>query len=178
MNKILLFVASILFLLVSCQKTKETGTQPPKEVVFEEKEIPLDTMGAWVRLVMQRPEGVLRGFDLGVPMDTIKNKEKATLQEQNKEQNYLSYTFDVEDDFVDILYYFDEQNTLKAVQVNAVVNGVESFWEDFKKFYEVRYGKAQKTEAQRITWRSKKGYTIQLANTKGETKASIRIEKK
>ncbi|MDX1904319.1 MAG: hypothetical protein SFU27_09200 [Thermonemataceae bacterium] len=168
----------LLLSLYACQSKSDKNEKKNVEQIHQEAEIPLDTMGAWVRLVMLSPQGVLRGFDLGTPLDSIKKNEKATLQEENKEKKYIAYTFDVDDDFVDIIYELDEQNKLKAVRVNAVVNGVESFLEDFRKFYELRYGRSKKIDAQNVVWQSKKGYQIKLSNTKGETKASIIIEKK
>lgn len=167
------FTLLILLCLVACEKKAEDK----KEAIrTEDPTIPLDTMGEWVKIVMKQKEGVLRGFEIGDVMDSIRLKEKAKIHEDNKDKKYITYTFDVDEDFVDITYFYNDAQKLRAIQVNAVVNGVESFLEDFTKFYELRYGAAQKLNDTTQAWKSIKGYKIKLSKKNKESGASILIE--
>ncbi|MFN3315675.1 MAG: hypothetical protein ACK40K_02600 [Raineya sp.] len=162
-----------ILLFVACEKK----TEEKKEVIrTEDPTIPLDTMGEWVKLVMKQKEGVLRGFEIGDNIDSIKIKEKAKIHEDNKEKKYITYTFDVDEDFVDITYFYNDAQKLKAIQVSAVVNGVESFLEDFTKFYDLRYGVGKKLNDTMQVWKAIKGYQIKLAKSSKESRASILIE--
>ncbi|GAB4126745.1 MAG: hypothetical protein OHK0045_06350 [Raineya sp.] len=164
-----------LFLIfVACEKKIE---EKEKEVLrTEDLVIPLDTMGEWVKLVMKQKEGVLRGFEIGDNIDSVRLKEKAKIHEDNKEKKYITYTFDVDEDFVDIVYFYNEARKLRSIKVNAVVNGVESFLEDFKKFYDLRYGAGKKINDTLQVWKAVKGYQIKLYKSSKESSATILIE--
>jgi hypothetical protein len=163
-----------ILLFVACQKQKEE--QQKEAIRTEDPVIPLDTMGDWVKLVMKQKEGVFRGFEIGDAIDSIKAKEKAKIHEDNKEKQYITYTFDIDDDFVDITYHYDQAKKLKSIHVNAVVNGVESFLEDFTKFYDLRYGAGKKLNDTLQVWKTLKGYQIKLIKKNKESAASIIIE--
>ena len=164
----------VILLFVACEKKAE---EEKKEVVqTEDPIIPLDTMGDWVKLVMKQKEGVLRGFEIGDNIDSIKLKEKAKIHEDNKEKKYITYTFDIDEDFVDIMYFYNDSQKLTSIKVQAVVNGVESFLEDFAKFYDLRYGTSKKINDTMQVWKAIKGYQIKLSKSSKESGASIVIE--
>lgn len=164
----------LLLAFIACDKKEE---KTKKELVrTEDPVIPLDTMGEWVKIVMKQKEGLLRGFEIGDKIDSIRLKEKAKIHEDNKEKKYITYTFDVDEDFVDISYCYNDSLKLTAIKVSAVVNGVESFIEDFEKFYNLRYGEAKKINDTTQVWKSVRGYRISLARKNKESGASIIIE--
>ena len=163
-----------ILLFMACEKKAE---ERKKEVVrTEDPIIPLDTMGDWVKLVMKQKEGVFRGFEIGDAIDSIKLKETAKIHEDNKDKKYITYTFDIDEDFVDITYFYNQSNKLSAIRVNAVVNGVESFLEDFTKFYDLRYGAGKKVNDTLQIWKTSKAYQIKLSKGGRESGATILIE--
>lgn len=168
------FTLFVVLFFLACEKKVE---EQKKEVVrTEDPVIPLDTMGDWVKLVMKQKEGVFRGFEIGDAIDSIKLKEKAKIHEDNKDKKYITYTFDIDEDFVDIMYFYNQSNKLSAIKVNAVVNGVESFLEDFTKFYDLRYGVGKKLNDTLQVWKAIKGYQIKLSKGSRESGATILIE--
>ncbi len=173
--KAILAVSLFFLLIFACQK-KEKPTET-KQIVFQEKPIPLDTLGEWVKIVMNKQkDGILRGFELGTPLDTIKAKEKVKILEENPSQGYITYSFDIDEDMVDITYRYDENRKIKAFEVLAIVNGVESFIQDFTTYYNLRYGNAQQTNDTMQVWQSQKGYKIKLIKSNKTSQARILIE--
>jgi len=168
----LIFCIAILF--IACEK--KTEKEKKETARAEDPIIPLDTMGDWVKLVMKQKEGVLRGFEIGEHIDSIKLKEKAKTHEDNKEKKYLTYTFDIDEDFVDVMYFYNDTQKVTSIKVQAVVNGVESFLEDFTKFYDVRYGTGKKMNDTLQIWKTIKGYQIKLSKSTKESGATIMIE--
>ncbi|MCU0436594.1 MAG: hypothetical protein MUC49_01685 [Raineya sp.] len=164
----------LVILLASCGE-KEKKTDQKQEVVINEN-IPIDTMGAWVRLVMKESKGIMRGFELGDALDSIKKYEKAKIHDENQDKRFIIYTIDVDDDFVDITYSYNEQKKLKTIKIDAVVNGIESFLEDFSKFYDLRYGVGKTLNDTTRSWKSQKGYQVKLMKKKKESGAVILIE--
>jgi hypothetical protein len=170
----LLAWAFVVF-LGACSEKKQENTQKV-EKKFQEQIIPLDTMGAWVRLVLKEKEGVVRGYELGMSIDSIKTKEKGKILEENAQKKLITYTYDFDDDFVDVTYEYNEQRKVKTVKINATVNGVESFLEDFTKYYDLRYGQSEVANDSTRTWKSEKGYRIKLIKKQKESGANIVIE--
>ena len=173
MKHLLLYLALAIFLIACGEKEKKT--EQKKEIIVNEN-IPIDTMGAWVRLVMKESKGIMRGFELGDALDSIKKYEKAKIHDENQAKKFITYTIDVDDDFVDITYLYNEQNKLKTIKIDAVVNGVESFLEDFSKFYDIRYGIGKTLNDSTRSWKSQKGYQVKLIKKKKESGALIIIE--
>lgn len=173
MKQLFLYLALIIF-FASCGE-KEKKVEKKQEVVINEN-IPIDTMGAWVRLVMKESKGVMRGFELGDALDSIKKYEKAKIHDESQDKKFITYTIDFDDDFVDITYQYNEQKKIKTIKINAVVNGVESFLEDFSKFYDIRYGVGKTLNDSTRSWKSKKGYQVKLIKKKKESGAVIIIE--
>lgn len=165
---------TFLAYLIACEKKEAENSKTILRT--EDPVIPLDTMGEWVKLVMKQKEGVLRGFEIGDHIDSVKLKETAKVYEDNQEKRYITYTFDVDEDFVDITYFYDNAQKIKSIKVKVVVNGVESFLEDFTKFYDLRYGAGKKLNDTVQVWKAIKGYQIQLAKSTKESAASILIE--
>lgn len=169
------YIACFLIILVNaCEKKEKPNNDKP---VFQETNVPLDTLGEWVKIVMNKQkDGVLRGFDFGMPLDSIKAKEKAKIFEDNPAQKYITYTFDVDEDMVDVTYRYDENQKIKAFEVLAIVNGVESFIQDFATYYNLRYGNAKQTNDTMQVWQSQKGYKIKLIKSNKASQARIVIE--
>jgi len=174
MKKFLLPLIAVV-LLVACNKEKEQKIEKKTEPLVDAT-IPIDTMGEWVRLVMKESKGVMRGYELGDALDSVKKYEKAQIHEDRAEKKFITYTFDVDDDFVDITYEYNDQKKIKSIKINAVVNGVESFLEDFTKFYDIKYGVGKIINDSTKLWKSKKGYQIKLVKRKHKSEAMILIE--
>lgn len=170
-----LFICLILSVFFASCGEKEKKVEQ-KQTITTNENIPIDTMGAWVRLVMKESKGVMRGFELGEALDSVKKYEKAKIHDESQDKKYITYTIDVDDDFIDITYQYNEQKKIKTIKIDAVVNGVESFLEDFSKFYDIRYGIGKTLNDSTRSWKSQKGYRVKLIKKKKESGAVIIIE--
>lgn len=166
----------LLCCLQACNNKQEQKTNEDK-AILQDQIIPLDTLGDWVKIVMNKQkDGILRGFSIGTSLDSVKKREKAKILEENSTQNYVTYTFDVDEDMIDIIYRYDNNRKIKAFEVLAIVNGVESFIQDFTTYYTLRYGNPQQKNDTLQVWRSSQGYQVKLIKSNRASQARIVIE--
>jgi hypothetical protein len=122
-----LLIIVVATLITSCSQVKELEEYSPE-----------------LAILAITKEGIFRGMDLGMPLDVVKSKENAVLNDESTDYLYYDASLN-ESDYYTINYYFSEKGlyeiTIDVYQDNTAAtlslrNAIEIFFTD-------KYGKPQ-----------------------------------
>ena len=115
------------------------------------KKSPLAEYGSFFENVMRSEDGVFRGFNLGVKLDSVLKNESSKAIEAD--ENYLYYEFQTDTTGTYNVAYTFNEGSLSEIQSDLFINNqtnTDAVFNAFKTYFDEHYGPSQ----------TDKGYTV------------------
>ncbi len=165
--------------LAACesQEAEKNNTSPTQEA-WADAPVVLKDHAPIVQKIMLKEQGALRGFEIGDSLSLVQDYERAELLEDSLQAaSYVIYTIDLgKEEMADIRYEFDSEKHLKTILIDIFYKDIASLTEQFKTFFDQKYGAAALSEAGVWEWQSRRGYRIRLRQERNPAAAGIQIE--
>jgi len=165
--------------LAACESQEtEKSYQPGSTELPSDAPVVLKKHAPLVQKIMLKEQGALRGFEIGDSLYLIQDYERAELLEDSLQTAaYVIYTIELgKEEMADIRYDFDERQRLKGILVDIFYKDIASLTEQFKTFFDEKYGQAEQPELGLWQWQSQRGYYIRLRQERNPAAAGIQIE--
>jgi hypothetical protein len=172
---------SIFFLLLigACSNPQENQNELEVSTLIEKEElvIPEEVTKLFLK-ILGNQEGLFRGYEFGD--DLRKIQESEVLEQFEDVKTHIGYSFDSANlETVDILYFRNSEDRLKAINIDIYLNSEESseqMLQVFTNYLNTKYGKSTVNDSY-ITWESDEvSVKIKMVKTKLDTGLQIILE--
>ncbi len=164
---VFLIIASII---LACNSDKEED----QATVALQEQVSIKT-DSLVNKILGDEEGLIRGFDLGIPISKVKELEN--LEQFSETENELGYTFETkEDELVDIYYLYDYSQFLEEVQVDIYLNDdstSSNVLEALTKYFTLKYGSPVSHNPE--IWKASKTDRVKVSQIKQKIDRGLQI---
>ena len=150
----LLFVLAVS--MASCTQSSKETTENQTDSVSISNPVPATSVNAdgLLMTILKTENGMARGIQLGDKIEKVTATEKVEMtQDSTFYQGYTEYFNDSDEEFVDVMYYFDKAKKINTINLDVYLNKqAESnkLMGEFKNYFITKYGAIKQNGKQAI----------------------------
>ena len=142
--------------MASCTQSSKETTENQTDSVSISNPVPATSVNAdgLLMTILKTEDGMARGIQLGDKIEKVTATEKVEMtQDSTFYQGYTEYFNDSDEEFVDVLYYFDKAKKINTINLDVYLNKqAESnkLMGEFKNYFITKYGAIKQNGKQAI----------------------------